>query len=159
MNPTALCPFNHSQSGSVLASPGDPPPGAQNSTGLVAPPPYRPPSPAQRHGERPRPPSGRCDIEPGGSKLGSASLCILSLFGCCSPAEAGRPRACRPRFERPALTPCARWGSKSRPRSRDAAGSRCDCRLLSARTERDVTTKRGATTEATEAAGVVAPIS
>ena len=83
----------------------------------------------------------------------------MNLFGCRSPAEADDRLDGRLRIERPALTPCARWGSKSRPPSRRTAGLSPERRLLSAQAERDVTTKRGATTEATEPAGVVALIS
>ena len=99
---------------------------------------------------------GLCDIAHGGSKLGPASLCILSLFGCCSPAEAGHRLDGRSRFERPALAPCSRWGSKSRPRLVYTAGSRCDCRLLCARVSRECATKRGARTQTSDLADVLA---
>ena len=95
----------------------------------------------------------------GGSNSAHHRYASMNLFGCRSPAEAGDRLDGRLRIERPALTPCARWGSKSRPPSRRTAGLSPERRLLSARAERDVTTKRGATTEATEPAGVVALIS
>ena len=46
----------------------------------------------------------------------------MNLFGCRSPAEAGDGLDGRLRFERPALAPFARWGSKSRSSSRRTAG-------------------------------------
>ena len=68
----------------------------------------------------------------GGSNSAHHRYASMNLFGCRSPAEADDRLDGRLRIERPALTPCARWGSKSRPPSRRTAGLSPERRLLSA---------------------------
>ena len=143
--------------GSDLA-PGGPPSPPQ--TGLVAPPPYPARTPAW--GLRGAPPASfrACTISYLEVVISSqASLCCMNLFGCCSPAEAGDRVDGRPRFERPALTPCSCCESSSWSPSRRTAGLSPERRLLCARANRECATKRGARTAAIEPAGVVAPTS
>ena len=78
------------------------------------------------------------------------------LPACRALLEARRPRAGRSRFERPALAPFARWGSKSRSPSRRTAGLSPERRLLCARASRECATKRGARTQTSDLADVLA---
>ena len=92
----------------------------------------------------------------GGSNSAHHRYASMNLFGCRSPAEAGDGLDGRLRFERPALAPFARWGSKSRSPSRRTAGLSPERRLLCARANRECATKRAARTAAIEPAGVLA---
>ena len=134
--------------------------GQSPQTGIVAPPPYRDPSPAPRSGGRPAA-SFRGESVWALEVVNRLTIVIEyePCHGVCALLQADGRRAGTSRCAGSILTSCSCCESSSWSPSRRTAGLSPERRLLCARANRECATKRGARTAAIEPADVVAPTS